>query len=284
MRTSLLGVAAAMSMCLTANVNARQAREAQNVTLSEKLQIPGAVLKSGEYTFSVEDRMQDRAIVRISSTSGGKHFLLLTVPNAQLRGSGGEGLVFFSSSDTKNRALRGWSCPGCSSTLEFVYPKAEAAKLTETTSEPVIAVDPESDKLPANLSPDDMKVVTLWLLSPKPITATDRTKGVEAAKYVPAANAVSTETARESTPAAPSTPAREVAPTPARAMRTSEASAPAAPVEMASASTAPNGQPGQRRSRLPKTATNNFELIFCGLALMLAAGSLRVSRRRRTVR
>lgn len=46
-----------------------------------------------------------------------------------------------------------------------------------------MAVDPESDKLPANLSPDDMKVVTLWLLSPERVEAGHHGVGLKAAKY-----------------------------------------------------------------------------------------------------
>lgn len=290
MRTSLLAGTAAMLVTLVAGVDARQAQETQNVTLSEKLQIPGAVLKPGQYTFSIEDRLQDRAIVRITSADSDKHFLLLTVPNAQLHGSDGS-LVFFTA-DANKHVLRGWSCPGCSSTLEVVYPKAEAAKLTETTTEPVMAVDPAYDKLPENLSPDDMKVVTLWLLSPKPLTARDRTPGVQATKYVPATNTASTpsaqvsepQSAQVSAPAVPSTPAPDVSATPAPAMPAAGASARSTPVEMASSPAASSTQAtpaGQRRSRLPKTATNNFSFILCGLALMLAAGGLRASRRRR---
>ncbi|MGH9583696.1 MAG: LPXTG cell wall anchor domain-containing protein, partial [Bryobacteraceae bacterium] len=67
--------------------------------------------------------------------------------------------------------------------LEFVYPKSEAVKITDASAQPVLAVAPESDHLPATLSADDMKVVTLWLLTPKRIMAGNRGKGVKAVKY-----------------------------------------------------------------------------------------------------
>lgn len=155
---------------------------AETITLSEKVQIPGAVLKPGEYVFAVEDRLPDRAIVRITEQNGNKYELLLTVADPEMKAGTGQRLVFFNSAE-KKQILRGWVCPDCAAGLEFVYSKAEAAKITETTREPVLAVDPEYDKLPANLSPDDMKVVTLWLLSPKPVTANDPAKGVIAQKY-----------------------------------------------------------------------------------------------------
>jgi hypothetical protein len=66
----------------------------------------------------------------------------------------------------------------------LVYPKLEAAKITGDTGEAVLAVDPESDKLPANLPPDDMKVVTLWLLSPERVEAGHHGVGLKAAKSI----------------------------------------------------------------------------------------------------
>ena len=128
---------------------ARAAGETQNVTISQKVQIPGAVLKPGTYTLSVEDRLQDRAIVRISTEDPNKHYLILTVPSEKLSDAGSNGLIFFTSKDAKKQALRGWKCPSCAAGLEFVYPKLEAAKLTDETTLPVLAVDPTYDKLPA---------------------------------------------------------------------------------------------------------------------------------------
>ncbi len=73
--------------------------------------------------------------------------------------------------------------PGLRDELEFVYPKLEAAKISRESGESVLAADPESDKLPVNLSADDTKVVTLWLLSPKRVTADHRGEGLTAEKY-----------------------------------------------------------------------------------------------------
>ena len=244
-RHIMVAIAAVLSVC---DGSARQSRQPQSVVLDEKVQIPGAVLRPGAYIFSLEDRLADRAIVRITPETGGTHYLLLTVPNAQLLGATPDLLVYFHSSSGKNEALRGWMCQGCTAGLEFVYPKAEATKLIEKTSEPVLAVDPESDKLPPKLSADDMKVVSLWLLSPKALTATDSQKGVVASKYIPAQLTPDAQTALAQ-------PASSPMPT---------------AVQMASTK--------ERRSHLPKTAGNSFSFVFCGLLLMLAAVVIRLSR------
>ncbi len=172
--TSLIG--------LSSLVTLSGATDSQHITLDGKMQIPGATLKSGEYIFSVEDRLQDRAIVRIADVKGKSHDLLLAIPSEKLSASGSGQLIVFPNGDSDKKVLQGWMCGSCKVPLEFVYPKAEAVKITGVSAKPVLAVDPTYDKLPKNLSQDDMKVVTLWLLSPKEITPDQKGKGVEAAK------------------------------------------------------------------------------------------------------
>ncbi len=158
-------------------------QDTQSLTLNHKLQIPGATLKPGEYVFSVEDRLEDRAIIRITNQKKNTHELVLAVPSDKLNQPEHGKLIFFSTTDPDRQILHGWMCPNCQSALEVVYPKGEAVKITGESAKPVMAVDPTYDKLPKNLSPDDMKVVTLWLLSPKEVTPEQKGKGVEAAKY-----------------------------------------------------------------------------------------------------
>jgi len=296
-------------------VLARGASETQTVTLNEKVKIPGATLKPGDYTFSVEDRLQDRAIVRITAQDQSKHYLLLTVPSSKLNQPDNNGLIRFKASTGKEQVLHGWACPGCTPALEFVYPKAEAAKLTDQTTESVLAVDPASDKLPANLSADDMKVVTLWLLSPQEITASDKGKGVKAEKYASAAQpAAPVQTAAAETPAPAQTPTPAAVTTaevakPADTARVSSstsdvtqvqvpvtaAAEPATPAPQATAAAssrtssdhvtaATASGPTEIASamphhRLPKTASSSYLYLLSGLLLLCAAFTVRLSRR-----
>lgn len=157
-------------------------------------------------------------------------------------------MIFFRQAG-KEEILRGWACPGCSAPLEVVYPKADAAKITGESGDSVLAVDPEYDKLPSNLSPDDMKVVTLWLLRPQRIGPNHKGEGVSAEKYAEARPA-------ETSP-------RQVA--------------------SAVAATEPQTRAAlnQPQPRMPKTATNTFALGLWGLLLTIA-GFLSLVLRRRT--
>ena len=156
------------------------ANETQSVTFDKPVQVPDAVLQPGHYQIHLEDRLADRAIVRITEPGGTEHYLL-TVPSKSPKTSA-KGLIFFPAS-TQDEILNAWNCSTCQRPLEFVYPKDEAVKLTAETGKPVLAYDPSYDKLPANLSPSDRAVVTLWLLSPKTVTPQGKGEGLTAAKY-----------------------------------------------------------------------------------------------------
>jgi LPXTG-motif cell wall-anchored protein len=237
---------AAMASCvalLAPAVGTSIPGDTQNIVITESMQVPRATLQPGSYSLAIEDRQKDRAVVRVSSLNRKQQFLLLAVNSKKLVGDASKGIILFNAADTSKQILRGWICPSCSQGLEFVYPKLEAAKITGDTGQTVLAVDPAADKLPDNLSQNDMKIATLWLLSPERIASDRRGVGLKTAKYEVAA--------------APSAPAKTV----------SHHSA-LAPVHVAAA----------RPAHLPKTASNTFSLAAWGAGLMLGALALRARR------
>lgn len=248
MLSRLLVGSTLLSVCLPFLANGRSANAEQNVILARDLQIPGTILKPGSYIFSIEDAMQDRTVVRIETADKNTHYLVLTVPNAKLSGSVQNGLILFNSANDATQALKGWSCPACVTALEFVYPKEEAAKIIADTGDSVLAVDPQSEKLPTNLSADDMKVVTLWLLSPKRIPAGDHKEELTAEKYE----------------------------------GPNSASAPS-PIPKAHASLAAN-RTVSAGGRLPQTASNTFSFALWGLLALVTALGLRLKRTRTSLR
>ena len=114
------------------------------------------------------------------------------MPSLKIAANAGSRLILFRH-DGEPQILRGWMCKGCAKPVEFVYGKEEAAKITAESGESVLAADPAYDKLPANLSEDDMKVVTLWLLSPERVS-NEKGLGLKAAKYVAPVGMPSTPT------------------------------------------------------------------------------------------
>ncbi len=272
MTSKLFSLQILFATCVIPFAAAQAADRDQSITVSEKMQIPGASLKPGSYNLSVEDRLADRAIVRISNLQDpNEHYLILAVPNSKLTATGSNHLLYFKATTDGQQSLKAWQCASCAAPLEVVYPKLEAVKITDDSTEPVLAVDPSYDKLPSTLSADDMKVVTLWLLSPERITADNVGQGVKAAKYSPEANQVTAnqvtanEVTRDTAAAQPSAPA---------------ATSDDAPVQTASAAGSSASDPAHARRRLPKTASNTYLFGIYGLLCLAGAFLLRVMRQK----
>jgi hypothetical protein len=52
-------------------------RDVQNIVITEAMQKPEATLQPGSYSLSIEDRLKDRAVVRVSNLNSKQHFLCL---------------------------------------------------------------------------------------------------------------------------------------------------------------------------------------------------------------
>ena len=231
-----LSTALLLSIAFAPVTPAYAANSSQTIKITQPTQIPDVVLDPGSYVFSVEDHLQDRSIVRISTFNNEKHYLVLAVSNPETgKGTPKPGVVMFPSGTDKEQAIKGWNG------LQFVYPKLEAVKITNVSGSPVMAVDPAYDKLPSDLSPDDMKVVTLWLLAPKTVTPDHHGEGVTANKYASVKKQGDT---------------------------------------VGSLHNGSETQVASTR-HLPKTASNSFTLFFLGFAALFASLLLRTLRMRR---
>jgi hypothetical protein len=146
-----------------------------------KTQIPDGSLAAGQYTIRIVDHLSDRVIVAVSGTDG-KDQKFLGVPTHDIPASSAPGPIVIKGADGAS-ALRGFSFAK-SNVIEFVYPKNDAVALAKANGFKVLAIDPASDNLTAQtdggLSHDDMKIVTLWMLTPTAVGA-----GIEGAKYHP---------------------------------------------------------------------------------------------------
>jgi hypothetical protein len=146
---------------------------------------PGTVLRPGEYSIRVIDHLQDRFLVRVEKKQGASHAVFIAVPTKSLAGH--TGLVNWTAAAAQGKAaLRGFVFSNGGSALEFVYPKDEAVSLAKANGTPVLAVDPSSEGKSAELaqlSKDDMQIVTLWMLTPTKVDAPAGEATVSASKY-----------------------------------------------------------------------------------------------------
>ena len=152
--------------------------------ITDKTEVPGETLKPGTYTIRVVDRLKDRVILQVTSTSGSKSATFLGLPSTGLTRPSEPGPISWGSEAEGKSALRGFSFRD-GTVVEFVYPKAEAVSLAKSNDTHVLAIDPASEgkvDLP-NLSTSDMQMVTLWLLTPTPVGPGDSGPGISAARY-----------------------------------------------------------------------------------------------------
>jgi hypothetical protein len=114
------------------------------VTFSQAVEVPGQILPAGTYTFQLLDSFSDRHIVQIFNADGSQIIAtILAINNYRLKPTGENVMKFSERPGDSPDALRAWFYPGDNFGQEFVYPKARAIQLAQTTKEivPAVAVE-----------------------------------------------------------------------------------------------------------------------------------------------
>lgn len=114
------------------------------VTFSQAVEVPGKILPAGTYTFQLLDSPSDRHIVQIFNADGTQIITtILAINNYRLEPKGDTVMKFSERPGDDPEALRAWFYPGDNFGQEFVYPKARAIQLAQTTKAavPAVAVD-----------------------------------------------------------------------------------------------------------------------------------------------
>jgi len=162
---------------------------ASNIHLSNPAKVPGITLDPGSYSIRIIGKLSDRVILKVTGVSTNVSVDFLGIPNSSLTGS--PGIAMWSQPVAGTTYLRGWVPPGRSSMIEFVYPKEEAVSIATVNQAKVPAIDPASEgrSVDPSLSKEDMKLVTLWLLSSTRVGPSDSKPSIKAERYNIASNA-----------------------------------------------------------------------------------------------
>ena len=118
------------------------------VTFSQAVEVPGKILPAGTYTFQLLDSPADRHIVEIFNADGSQIIVTtLAINDYRLRPTGKTVMKFNERVGDAPEALRAWFYPGDNFGQAFVYPKARAIQLAQTTNVivPAVAVDTLDD-------------------------------------------------------------------------------------------------------------------------------------------
>ncbi len=232
------------------------------VTFAKATQIPGETLKPGTYSVKVLDHLTDRMIVRIEDSTGKIHTVFLAVPGPALSSGATTGPIIWHTKLNGAAALRGFKFPS-GYTVEFVYPKAEAAVLAKANEGKVLAVDPDSEGRPTlpHMNSEDLQMVHLWMLSLTTASPDGKTPAILAQAYQPPAQSQSVQVASNSIPDPPRISAQ-------RRVAESRTTTPAP------ASSAPRKHPAM--AALPHTASSLPMLVLAAFAALFAAMLIRM--------
>jgi hypothetical protein len=160
-------------------------KPAETFTVDVSTKIPGATLRPGDYSISLVNHLSDRDILRVDSPNGTVHTTFIGIPNSHIPRPSGPQLVNWNNRAEGHAYVRGWYFPGSSAVTEFVYPKADAVAIAKVNQAKVLAIDPASEGRvdDPELSSDDMRLITLWMLSATAVGPGKGTPAIEAERY-----------------------------------------------------------------------------------------------------
>jgi hypothetical protein len=112
------------------------------VTFSRAVELPGIVLPAGTYVFKLMNSYTNRNIVMVyNEAEDHLYTMILAINNYRLNPTADPVLRFAERGRNRPEALRAWFYAGDGWGQEFVYPKAQAARIAETEQAPVLAAD-----------------------------------------------------------------------------------------------------------------------------------------------
>jgi hypothetical protein len=109
-----------------------------DVTITEPIQVPGAVLQPGTYMFILLNSADDRHIVEVKSQDG-KHLYSLSFATAARRVNPNDKvtLMFYETPQGTPPAVRQWFWPGQLEGQEFLYSPQQAAQINAVNHQKV---------------------------------------------------------------------------------------------------------------------------------------------------
>jgi hypothetical protein len=239
------------------NGNADAWNKKTYVTISQSIEVPGAVLAPGKYVFKLMDSASNRHIVQILNADENHVYTTnLAIAKQRMEPADKTVLTFYEMPGGGPEPVRSWFYPGDTIGQEFAYPKTRATEIAQATHQ----------KVPV-LSASNEPAATVAAPVETPAPAAE-----------PAA-----ETAPTTVPAESEQPVAAPPPSPeAAAAEPQPEAAPAAPPEEQAATppATPDSTPAE--PKMPQTAGNTAAIGLIGLGCFGIAASLRMAARSRS--
>jgi hypothetical protein len=226
------------------------------VTISQSIEVPGAVLTPGKYVFKLVNSDSNRHIVQIMNAEENHVYSTnLAFAKQRMEPADKTVLTFYEMRGGGPEPIRSWFYPGDTIGQEFAYPKSRAIEIAQATHEQVPVLAESREPAAATAAPVETTA--------------------------PAAEPVVTEPAANTAPAPAEAEEPVPAPPPSAEAEASEPepqAQPAAEPAPQQPSTPPASTPTE--PAMPKTAGNTAALGLLGLGCFGIAASLRMALRR----
>jgi hypothetical protein len=139
-------MAAALGAFVAPSAHADEWNKRTYLTFSAPVQIPGATLPAGTYTFELADPDASRHIVRVSEKDSNKPVgLFMTIPMDRLEPPSDNLVLFAERPAGAPQAIQVWFYPGDRTGEEFVYPRSQAMKIAKANRKPVLSTADNSN-------------------------------------------------------------------------------------------------------------------------------------------
>jgi hypothetical protein len=137
--------AAALTALLAPAARADEWNKKTFLTFSGPVQVPGATLPAGTYTFKLADLNGNRHVVQIFDKAEKKIFTtLMAIPNQRLEPSDKPIVLFTETPVGSPQAVKVWYYPGETIGNEFVYPKSQAITIAKASHTTVLATNDDA--------------------------------------------------------------------------------------------------------------------------------------------
>jgi hypothetical protein len=164
---------------LSPSARADEWNKRTTLTITEPIEVPGAVLAPGDYVIKLLDSASDRHIVQIFNADETElQTTILAIPNYRLQPSGKTVFSFWEMPPGQPRALRAWFYPGDNFGQEFAYPKVKATEIATVAHAAVPTTEAQK--------PAELAVAPIEKVAPPVAKAPRAAAPVELAQLPPA--------------------------------------------------------------------------------------------------
>jgi LPXTG-motif cell wall-anchored protein len=186
----LIATPAALSLLIAGAASAQYEMTKSTLAISDRVEVPGAVLEPGTYLVRVADQQANRNVIVFQSPDGTKTFATaIATPHRGAKEPSNSEFVFYPTASGETRVLRTWWAHDNVNGQDFVYPAERAAALRKVTHEEVPVAT--ADMVPASPPPPAPVVAAAPPPRPAPAPAPVETM---------ASNETTTRTERQNLP------------------------------------------------------------------------------------